>query len=504
MALATISALGSVGVEATATANLAFTLVTTTVGKLVVVFAVSRSATVSYTALSSTNVSVWDNVGSFSFAVNGSVPAQTITVFAGQVTTAASATVTATPSASMASIAGGFSWREVTTSALSAFTSWVVEATGSLTNTSSSTALTLPTLVPLGSNRAYIGYCDPVGTFDTTGQTAGYALANESSGMGNQWITNLSVSTSQSPAGKQTSAGVSDTVGILVRAYEADTSVGTILNIGSGSGQNHFKLQTAFNNYAAPEEISQAQIAGGWNTDPQFVATVNGTVQFSVQAGAPSTSGGSQATIYARSELREMNTDGTTEMAFNALSGVHWIRGRTKVTSLPAGSGSPPRQRSTLCQLHDGVTNIGEVLKYYLQENSGTGLVELRLSVWDSGNGMPRYNLNYAVNDVFDWAIKVDNTISSGWWGVYFQDLGTPVYTSLDYIADGFSNVFSGLSEYYFKCGSYPTVNETQGVDPAALSTVELSYVQHWHTGWPTPSPAVSLPKTFQFAPSFG
>jgi len=501
MAVATINTITAAtgNTEALSANNTAFTLGSFSVGSCVIVMAATRHATTAYATLSGAGV-YWNLVATYAFTAP---QAQNIAIFIGRVITAGGGTVTATGTAALTTVSGSFGWQVLTTTGMALGTSWVAEKTGSSDNTGSSTNITMPTLVPAGASRAYIGYGDAGGTATNTGITAGYTgtiEATASSGL-NQWISNLSVSTSQSPIGKQGTSTTSGAVGLLLYATNADTTVATTLNIGSAGGKNHFKLQTAFLGYTDTTEITQADIINGWNTDPQFVALANGSVQFSVAAGAPSTSGTS-STTYARSELREMASDGVTDMAFNALSGTHWIRGRTKVTALPAGSGSPPRQRSTLCQLHDGVTNVGEVLKFYIQE-SGAGLPELRLSVWDSGSGMPKYNLNYAVGDVFDWKLLVDNTVAAGYWAVYFQDLGTPVYTSLDYAADGFTNTFSGTAEYYFKCGSYPTVNATQ-VAATAMSTVELSYVQHWHTGWTTPSPAVALPKTFQFAPSFG
>lgn len=494
---ATISALGSVTAEAVSVNNLTFTLVPTTLGKLVVVFAVSRSATVSYTSLSSSNVAEWNSVGTFTFAANGTVPipAQTITVFVGIVTTVASATVTATPSASMASVSGGFSWREVTTSALTVNTSWVVESIGSLTNTNALvTAMQLPTLVPAGANRAYIGYCDPAGTFNTTGQTAGYTITNESAAMGNQWLTNLSVSTSQSPAGNQTSNGVSDTVGLLLRAYEADTTVATNLNIGAGAGKNHFKLQTAHLGYDADTEKTQAQIIAGWNTDPQFRANADGSVTLSVAAGAPTTGG----TNYPRSELAEMATDGVTDLAWNANVGIHWIRGRTRIGTL-----GPNRPHATLFQLHDGrggfPSLVGEVIQISAQVDSGVH--QLRLRLWDTTVSIPPLHRSADAGDVLDWMCY----INAGYWAFYYQDLGTPIYDSNNFAADGHTDTFTGNAEYYFKCGMYPQTNELTPAfeDPAAIQSADLMFVRHWHTGWPV-ADAVTLPKTAQFAPFFG
>lgn len=500
MALATISAIStpSPAAEVVSANNLAFTLVTTTLGKLVVVFAVSRDATINYTALSSSNVGEWNSVGTFSFATNGGVAAQVITVFIGQVTAVSSATVTATPSASMAAVSGGFSWREVTTSAVTAGTWWVAEAVGSLRNTGSSTDLQLPTLVPLGANRAYIGYCDPNGTATPTGVTAGYtATAGTGDLMGNQWVTNLAVTGSQSPVGKQTVAGVSDTVGILLRAHEADTAVATNLNIGAAGGKNHFKLQTSFLGYNDDTEKSQAQIIAGMNTDPQFRANADGSVTFAVQAGAPGTS---PSTTYPRCELAELAPDGVTDLAWNAMSGIHWIRGRTRIGTL-----GPNRPHATLFQLHDGrggfTSLVGEVIQISAQINGGTGVHELRLRLWDTTVNIPPLAYSADYGDVIDWMCY----INAGYWAFYYQDLGTPFYDSNNFVADGYTDVFTGNAEYYFKCGMYPQTNEAPPAneDPAAIQSADLMFVRHWHTGW-TVADAVTLPKTAQFSPFFG
>lgn len=495
---------GVVGTDAFTTANTSITgMSPTTIGNCMFVVTRVQSQTVGITSMSGGGCAVWDKVGTFSSASGGGT-AETIDLWVGVVTATGAATLTLTPSASIAALQTSAIWQQFTVSGVAANTSWVAELAATVSNTAS-TNITYPSLTPTGPNRLYLGFSEPNGTPNTTGATAGYTAQVDTNAVANrgQLITNptLTSGVAAAPVGTQATSATSIACAVLLVATNPDTTVATNLNIGSGSGQNHFKLQTAFSNYAVIDEYTQAQIAGGWNTDPQFVATATGAVQFSVAGDAPTT--GNSA--FPRSELREMATDGVTDYAFNALAGVHYLRGRIKVTAMPGADSSPPRVRTTLCQLHDGVTNIGEVIKLYVQDNTSQSYrPELRLSVWDSGTGMPKYVLNFAVQDQFDFMIKVDNTVASGYWAVYYQDLGTPVYDSNDYIADGFTNVFSGLSEYYFKTGSYPTTNETTLIDPRALSTVELSYLQHWHTGWPTPSPAITLPKTFQFAPSFG
>lgn len=499
MALATISALGTIATDGTSgtltTNNTTFSLTTTTANKLVVCFAITRHATTHYTALSSTNVAQWFSVGTFTFASNGSgtpIPAEIVTVFVGQVTAVSTATVTATASASITSVAGGFSWREVTTSGLTARTSWVVEAIGSTTNSTSSADCPCPTLVPKGANRAYIAYIDPQNAAGTTGQTAGYTIGND--GLGNQWLTNLSVSTSQAPNGRAT-AGASDTVGLLLRAYEVDTAVGTNLNIGASSGMNHFKIDTAFAGYSDTLELAQADMVAGWNTNPEFCSVTDSYgrpgVQFNVNVSAPTTSGSTNP----RTELREEATDGVTDYGFNPQSNTHWLRGRTKVTNLMF-----TKPTIVWAQAHNASSDI---IALVTQKNSGSGLVELLIRINGTSSGTPKMSTDTEVGDEWDWMIEFTN---SGYWAVYYQDLGTPFYDSVAHAALNPSNpiVYSGSADCYFKAGCYANSNlSTELGDATQFAQVELRYLQHWHTGWPTPT-TITLPQTSQFAPFFG
>lgn len=490
MAVATINSIttSTTQTEALATNNTSFTLGSFSVGSCVIVMCATRHATTSISALSGAGVDEWDLVGTYHFTAPQT---QSISIFAGRVTAAGGGTVTATGSASLASVSGSFGWQVLTTTGMTVGTSWVVEATGSSDNTGNSTNITMPTLVPAGSSRAYIGYGDAGGTATNTGITAGYTGTIEttvSSGL-NQWISNLSVSTSQSPIGKQGTSTTSGAVGLLIYATNADTTVATNLNIGSAGGKNHFKLQVGFIGYGASSEIQQADIINGWNTDPQFVAQADGSVQCAVAAGAVTTSG----TTYPRSELREMNSDGTTAMAFDGNVGIHWIRGRTKIGTL-----GPNRPHATFFQMHDGVGGIGEIIQLAAQVNGGSGLNELRLRLWDSTTNIPKLVVGIAPGDQYDWMCY----INAGYWAVYFQDLGTPIYDSIKYAADGFTNTFSGVAEYYFKVGMYPQTNTTYET-ATAISSANVSYLRHWHTGW-TVADAVTLPKTAQFTPFFG
>jgi len=260
------------------------------------------------------------------------------------------------------------------------------------------------------------------------------------------------------------------------------------LNIGSGSGQNHFKLQIGVTGAGAQTEQTQAQIVAGYSNNPQFLEVPSrNAVQFSVRADGPVS-----GSTYPRCELREMNTDGTTVMAFNASTGVHWCRARIRIGTL-----GPVRPHCTFFQMHDAGT-VDEVVSLSSQVNSTTGDNELRLRLWDSATGLPKLIVGCGTGDTYDFMFSINN----GAWAFYWQDLSVPIYDSNDYAADGFVNTFSNVAEMYFKLGCYPQTNVTYDAPTTYISS-EVSYLSHWHTGWPTPN-AITLPKTAQFSPFFG
>src|SRR4051812_42101323 len=82
---------------------------------------------------------------------------------------------------------------------------------------------------------------------------------------------------------------------------------GVILDIGSIRGQ-HFSLQYAQTGAGTPDVATQADIAGGFDLTPYFTPSTDGQrVQMYARLDAPTTSGAS----FSRSELREVNADGT-------------------------------------------------------------------------------------------------------------------------------------------------------------------------------------------------
>jgi hypothetical protein len=258
-----------------------------------------------------------------------------------------------------------------------------------------------------------------------------------------------------------------------------------ILNIGTRAGQNYFKLDTSFAGNSDIVEIPESVVVAGWNTSPQFCAVVDayGTpgVQMMVNVAAPTTDGSS----YPRTEWREMSTDGVTLMGFDPSTNTHWMRGRTKVTNLMV-----TKPTIVWAQCHNASSDI---IALVTQLNSGTGLVELLIRINGTSTGTLKMSTHVVDGDQWDWMIEFT---SSGYWAVYYHDLSTPYYDSVAHAIANPSNpiTYTGSADCYFKAGCYSNSNtSTELGDTTQFAQVELRFLSHWHTGWPTPD-VITLP----------
>jgi Alginate lyase len=483
-----IAKVSTVQLDAFANNNLAATMVPATLGNCIFLVSIVRSATKNVTAVSGGGCNEWDNVGSFAYA-SANPTVQSIDLWIGRVTATGSHAVTMTASSSVSSTSCGYVWQEFTNST-GAGTSWVAEQLGANDLNASSTNITYPTLTPSAAGRAYIGYADCLNTSQTTGQTSGYTAVTD--GASNQLLTNLSVSTVQSPIGKQNTAGTSQAMAILLYATAPDTNVASNVNIGASSGKNHFSLDTAFAGYADTVGLLEADLVNGWNTSPQFVATSDGVgVQMMVNVDSPTTPGSS----FPRTEFRELSTDGVTLMGFNPATGTHWLRGRTVCTNLTV-----TKPTVVFGQCHNASSDI---IALVTQKNTGSGLVELLIRINGTSSGTAKMSTNYTAGSIIDWMIEFS---SSGYWAVYYMDLSVPFYDSVAHAISSPANpiVYSGSADCYFKAGCYANTNTaSESGDATQFMQLELRYLQHWHTGWPTADPVV-LPELDGFAPFFG
>jgi hypothetical protein len=269
-------------------------------------------------------------------------------------------------------------------------------------------------------------------------------------------------------------------------------SPASVLDIGPNAGQNHFLLQTSFPGDAAFTARTEAELVAGYTVNPEFVTTPSGTsVQMMVNVAAPTTEGSS----FPRSELRELNTDNVTNMAFDPSVGVHYLRGRTKITNLTL-----VKPTLVVCQAHNASSDI---IACCTQLNSGLGVPQLLLRINGSASNIPKPSALYTPGDSFDWQIY----FNAGYWAFYYQDMGTPFYDSVAHAANVSRSdpiVYTGSADCYFKCGCYSNTNtSTESGDATQYMQAELRYLSHWHTGWPAADALPSMVTSDQFAPFF-
>jgi hypothetical protein len=232
------------------------------------------------------------------------------------------------------------------------------------------------------------------------------------------------------------------------RTAAAATPAG-ILNIGTGTGQNHFALQMARSGDAAITTYSLADLAAGYSETPYFVPTADAArVQFWVQADAPTTSG----TSFPRSELREVNADGTN-MGFDANTGEHILEGRSTVTHVPDAD-----PEVVFAQLHNGSTDR---IAIRTQLVSGTTRGRVRVN----GTSVHEFANPYTVGTEVHWKIRLVN----GAVEVYIGNMTTPAYTA----AAGTLAATTGVTTWYFKAGAYAQFDETT-VAATEYTSVEL------------------------------
>lgn len=205
-------------------------------------------------------------------------------------------------------------------------------------------------------------------------------------------------------------------------------------------------------------EKTRSEIAAGYYEDPYFfpVGADQEWVQFWVRLDSATTSGSS----YARSELREMQSNGTSEMAFNTATGTHRLRARMRVTHLP-----PVKPTVVFAQIHDGGS---DVLQLVTELNSTTGLVEVKCRINGTSSGQPKLKLDYQIGDIHEFMVEVVDGVTK----VYWDDLHQPAITT----------TAVSTTTAYFKAGCYSQSNET--IDSATeWMSVDLQNLRAWHTG---------------------
>jgi len=242
-------------------------------------------------------------------------------------------------------------------------------------------------------------------------------------------------------------------------------SPASLLNIGTGAGQNHFALQYARKGASAYSTVPQADLIAGFEESPYFARTTDGKrVAFRVDVDSPTTSGSS----FPRAELREVNANGTNA-AGNYLSGTHSIRGKTRITHLPS-----VKPEVVVVQLFDGDSDA-----IVIRTSLISGVPKLVVRV-NGTTQSPRLMENYVPGTEFEWMIQLVDGIGK----VYVNDMTTPIVTTT-------AGQLPAGSAYYFKAGCYAQSNTTYDAASEYVS-LELRDLQVSHPGV-TPDPVGTI-----------
>jgi GH25 family lysozyme M1 (1,4-beta-N-acetylmuramidase) len=276
------------------------------------------------------------------------------------------------------------------------------------------------------------------------------------------WVTATS-NGSESPISHKASATLPINGDIDANDEDEDDTPAEILNIGTGGSQNHFNVGIGYgkeHSGGAGEhtDIKQSAIVNGFEESPYFMANPAGSaVQFQVFMGGERTS---ERTKFPRSELRELEANGTTRAAWNAKHGTHTMEGRTRVLHL-----QPKRPWVTIAQIHDddddtlGIKIIGDSTD--------------DLSVAASIHGeSPERMAPYALGEEVAWRIEVEDDTCK-----IFID-GDLKITSTGFSRD------SGKTQY-FKAGAYPQSSVKDGgkESKTEFCRLELRELKVKHSG---------------------
>lgn len=176
-------------------------------------------------------------------ATSTRVTGDNLKMWSGAVNTTGTSTITATFSGSVSSIETGLAAQEFSASS-GPSTVWGKDTSGGISNLSSTTA-TFPKLTPTGTGELYFGY----GATDNAayaGTTSGFRYATTSDDDVVAYDTKAS--SAVQPSAKQSPAGVSGGLAVLMTASAPNTAPPTISAVGSlatNSGNSTMSLTTS-------------------------------------------------------------------------------------------------------------------------------------------------------------------------------------------------------------------------------------------------------------------
>ena len=207
-ATATIAAVGTQGFAA---ANGTTTLAVSPqhAGDLLVLAVKADSTSITATSVSGGGVGTWTRAGGPYSGYSG----HDLEIWTGTVTTTGASTVTVAFSASVTAVYTGLATQEFSASSGTA-TVWGTDTKAGVSN-ASSTTVTFPALTPAGTGELYFAY-DAVANSASAGTTSGFTYTTTSDGDVTTYDTG--VSSAVAPTAKQSPAGVSGGVAVLLTA----------------------------------------------------------------------------------------------------------------------------------------------------------------------------------------------------------------------------------------------------------------------------------------------
>jgi hypothetical protein len=236
--------------------------------------------------------------------------------------------------------------------------------------------------------------------------------------------------------------------------YSAGAATGCSTGTGGGTGTATYPanvlplakwkltLPTSSSNSQSPAtEVKQPSLATYSGTYFKLNANKNGVLFTSLFGGATTSSN----TAYARTELREMQSDGTTNAAWSCSSAVRKMHIRQRIVKTPLR-----KPEMVVGQIHDGSNDVlavhfaGPADSSGVGTGNGVGTGTLRVK-WNNDTSTDVLDTAYTVGDM----MTVDVEVSSNTMRVIYRNERTGVTATK-------SKAFSGVSgSCYFKAGNY-------------------------------------------------
>lgn len=191
-----------------------------TIGDEMVLATQIPTAGVSVSSISGGGVANWIKV--VTSANNATV--HRVELWVGTVTSTGSSTITVTYSSSPG--AEEIAATEFTAAGVNASTSWGIESSNSLLNSSSSTTVTYPSATAVNGSELYVGYAQVQNPPATAGSTTNFSYIQTSTQHNMiTYDTSLAANTAYQPTANQNSAGQSNTVDAVLTAFVTSTSI---------------------------------------------------------------------------------------------------------------------------------------------------------------------------------------------------------------------------------------------------------------------------------------